>query len=879
MVCRMLLHVCFNAVVLLCSFAAFADSTFVKFGASWKYLDDGTNPGTAWKELNADATTAWTTGVGEFGYGKGSERTNLGYGANAGDKYPTTYFRKAFSIPDISLYSSFNINLYLDDGAVIFVNGREVSRINMPAGALSYKSLALGDFHDNGNVISRVNVPTSAFTNGANVIAVEVHQGAAASDDLTFDLELAGLTGSQLPAIIRGPMLQMVSADAITIKWKTSLPTTSSIRYGLSEDALNRSINDKGETTDHELRITGLQSDKKYYYAVGTTDYVMEGSYRNYFMTAPPANTTRKIRIGVFGDNGSGSSIQRSVRDGYLRLFKKEETPEIALLLGDNAYGTGTDKEYQRNFFDFFDDNVLDNHSIFAIPGNHEYYSPGVPYFSVFSLPANGESGGVPSGTESYYSFNYGNIHFIMLNSMGFDKGKPLYDSTGQQAVWMKKDLAANAGTHKWTIVCLHHPPYTNGSHNSDSEADLIAIRQQITPILERYGVDAVLAGHSHVYERSFLIQGHSGSSSSFKAEPAPNGNLASSSNGRYDGSQNSCPYFMIDTVAKQGTVYVVAGSAGQVGGGNNDQLPVFYYKNYSGSSGGESGVLYLEVQDNRLDAKFVGMSGIVRDQFTIMKGVNTKKTITVEAKSTVELTASWVGAYNWLPAPPAGKDGMKTLSVTPTTIGKVTYYVRDSIGASKTCISDTFVIQTYAGVLPANTTYNVIQKNNKVILKWKVAQDANTDYYTVARSANGRDFEMLTIIKSSPGLTGSAYYEFEDNYPLPGKNYYRLTQTAKSGQTLLLGVRDLAFEPRQNFSFSVKSIDESNIIKLDVTSFKKQLLGIKLLDMNGQCIYQSTLEAFEGRYKKEIRAKPGAYVLSIAAYDGHPLTERIMVR
>src|SRR5699024_3145053 len=114
-----------------------------------------------------------------------------------------------------------------------------------------------------------------------------------------------------------------------------------------------------------------------------------------------------------------------------------------------------------------------------------------------------------------------------------------LFDDTtnGPQAKWLKQDLAANAGTHKWTFVCMHHPPYTNGTHasgySSDGESDLVALRKNISPILERYGVDVVLSGHSHVYERSFLIKDHTSFATSFSAAT----NMVSNSSARYDGS------------------------------------------------------------------------------------------------------------------------------------------------------------------------------------------------------------------------------------------------------------------------------------------------------------------------------------------------------
>src|SRR5690606_119797 len=114
------------------------------------------------------------------------------------------------------------------------------------------------------------------------------------------------------------------------------------------------------------------------------------------------------------------------------------------------------------------------------------------------TFPTAGEAGGVPSGTEKYYSFDYGNVHFICLDSMSSDRS-----STGPMATWLREDLEST--TQDWVIAFFHHPPYSKGSHNSDnptgSDRELLEMREGILPILEAGGVDLVLSGHSHSYE------------------------------------------------------------------------------------------------------------------------------------------------------------------------------------------------------------------------------------------------------------------------------------------------------------------------------------------------------------------------------------------
>jgi len=814
------------ACILFFSTVAFADTTCIRFGAAWKYLDAGIAAPADWRSLSFN-DAGWKTGAAEFGYGAKRERTTIRFGSNPENKYITTYFRKSISIADISLYSTVRINAYIDDGAVIYVNGAEVARMNIKGNPTASTLAAYAE--DNGNTLSVFDIPATSFINGTNTIAVEVHQSSPNSSDLAFDLEMLlrtrGTNGSQAmmePDIIRGPYLQMVSGSAITIKWTTSFANSTRVKYGSGENTLSSTVIDRKSTTDHEVRITGLKSDTKYYYAIGSRASILKGSYRNYFTTSPPTDTKRKIRIGVFGDPGTGSALQKSSRDNYLKLKAGYNNAEMVIMLGDNAYNAGTETEHTLNFFNIYNNNIFDNHVIFPVPGNHEYANDAtraadhnIPYYKIFTVPAHAESGGLASGTPHYYSYDYGNIHFIMLDSYGIDGGSHLYDDTtnGQQALWLKADLAANAGKHKWTIACLHHPPYTNGSHISDVENDLIAIRRKITPILERFGVDVVLAGHSHVYERSYLIKDHIGFSDAFNKGSIPGGVAVSLSSARYDGSEPNrhasadsgvanavCPYFTIDSVYKHGTVYVVAGSAGQINANNSNSYPLFYTRNQAASKGGESGALYLEIQDNRLDAKFVGNSGTIRDQFTIMKGVNKNIVINAALNKPVVLAASWIGGYNWtgdqtqpLPTSPGNA---RNITITPRAAGHFTYYVNDSLAPATTCIADTFTLQVTSSVAAAVIKYDALQQNDKVLVQWATREAIDADYFTIERSADGQDFDMIMEISGNGNAMHSNVYEFTDNHPLKGIGYYRLIATDAHETRHIIGTRKIIYAP-----------------------------------------------------------------------------------
>ena len=873
----------FTGSFLLAPKPVHADTTFVKFGSNWQYLDDGTNQeATNW----TTGSLAWPSGPAQLGYGEGNERTVVGYGSDPSSKYVTTYFRSSVNIASPSSFTSFIFNLYLDDAAIIYVNGTQAVKTNLPA-TVTYTTLATAAAADNGHVIQAFSVPTGSFNPGTNVIAVEVHQSSVSNAAIVFDLELKGIGNPAEQAISRGPLLQMLNGTGITLKWKTASATTSRIKYGTSESSLTGTVSDNTKVTDHELRINGLAPDTRYYYAAGSASSIIEGSYRNAFTTAPPATSARKIRIAVFGDAGTGTAIQKGVRDGYLRL-SKGGTPDLALLLGDNAYNNGTDAQHQTNCFDIYDDNIFNNHPVYSVPGNHEYDNDPngvsglrgtheIPYYDNFILPTAAEAGGTASGNEHYYSFDYGNIHFIMLDSYGYDNNKLLYDSTGQQALWLKNDLAVTAGSHKWTMVCLHHPPYTHGTHNSDSESDLVAIRQQITPILERFGVDVVMAGHSHVYERSFLVNNHTGLSGTFTAANTVNGSSA-----RYDGTTNSCPYFTIDSVYKHGTVYITAGSAGQIGAAGNAQFPVFYYKNYSGDAGGESGALYLEVEDNRLDAKFVGQSGTVHDAFTIMKGVNRNTVVEAVVNSPAILSASWIGGYNWYTAPPGSisQGTSRAITVSQPAAGNYTYLVNDSLTPKTTCMADTFTLRVTSVLAVAITGYTATVGNTSVKISWTTTQEINSDFFAIERSANGGEYETIMVMPAKGNAAAPTHYEFTDNNPLEGISYYRLSATDKDGDRKVAGTRSVNHKILPSFSFSIQPNPVvNNQVNTVMQTAKKQLLKIKAFDLNGTEIYASQLTAPAGSSAVNFRLNPGPYVIRIQSQDGSEQSRKVVVQ
>lgn len=575
-----------------------AATTLVPAGAMWRYLDDGSNQGTNWIAAAFD-DSGWNEGPAQLGYGDNDEATVVSYGPEKTNKYVTTYFRREFVVADPSAFVGVSLEVLRDDGAVVYLNGREILRSNMPGGTISNRTFAasaVGGASESAFFADLVS-PTNLAA-GTNLLAVEIHQSDASSSDISFDLRLTGVTE---PTLTRGPYLQIQTMNSAVIRWRTDFMTDSRVAYGTDAASLTNVVADAAKTNEHIVQIPGLTPETRYFYSIGTSNMVFVGDTNFFLVTAPPIGSVRPVRLWALGDSGTADVNSRAVRDAYLN-FPQTRPVDVWLMLGDNAYDAGTDAEYQAAVFDTYP-MLLRNTFLWPTIGNHEsdqsHTAVTFPYLDIFSLPANAEAGGVASGTPRYYSFDYANVHFVCLDSMTSDRS-----TNGAMQTWLRTDLQNS--TQEWKIAFCHHPPYTKGSHDSDVESDLIDMRTKIIPDLESLGVDLLLNGHSHSYERSYLLNGHYGLSttltSAMKVDPG---------DGRVDGT-GAYRKSAAETMDK-GTVYVVAGSSGKTSGGPLNHPAIFTAFNQLGS-------VVIDIVSNRFDASFLSTNQTVLDHFTFIK-------------------------------------------------------------------------------------------------------------------------------------------------------------------------------------------------------------------------------------------------------------------
>jgi len=489
--------------------------------------------------------------------------------------------------------------------------------------------------------------------------------------------------------------LQKVATHSAVVKWRGG--DGDSVCYSrkmkdLSKKNWPRCVDGTETAGGHmEARLTGLAPDKDYYYSVGSS--IGENQH---FRTAPNSNKPPKdgnTHILIVGDSGSQTEVDdegepehdgeaAEVLAGFntYNAANGGEPVDLFLALGDNAYVAGTDAQWQEAFFDIYPD-VLSSAFTISTIGNHEMgYGPidlcffrpipcgnveipvagvssssdpasydsngdgsdgsGMPYLDIFSLPSAGESGGVPSGTEQYYSVDYGNVHIVSLDSQLTARD---VTSRASMEQWLKADLANN--NRDWTIVIFHHPPYTKGTNHDSDDANSSPIdqpiwdmRNEFTPVFEEYGVDVVYSGHSHSYERSYYLNGHTGTSDTFStSEHAElvDGNPANPASGR----EGEAYYQLSPTSGgiDDRVVYTVAGSAGKADDGGDDfgittdeewlRHAAHIEQPDDDKCGSEDGCrrglglkgsVVIDASRDTLRARFVDVNGAVLDQFSI---------------------------------------------------------------------------------------------------------------------------------------------------------------------------------------------------------------------------------------------------------------------
>ncbi len=404
--------------------------------------------------------------------------------------------------------------------------------------------------------------------------------------------------------VTRKPYLQVLTPSSVSIRWQTDIYSVGKVYYGVSVDSLFlEKLESENKKVEHEVLLSGLMPNTKYYYSVEGNS---GGNSNQFFITAPEVGSKDSVRIWVIADFGQKSSKDNKRREETVAVWKEFNNgyhADFVLSLGDQTEDD-TRFQLQHNFFSQLEE-VFQVSPFYTAEGNHDNHDDVEIYYRTFTLPKDGECGGEASCTEDYYSFNYANIHVVVLSTEIKDFGG------GKQAEWLKNDLEKN--NQDWLIACVHRPMHSGGHHKSNTDPSAIKEKKYWLPILEDYGVDLVLQGHNHIYERSYLVDNITGSTDDITKE-----NKIDTTLGRIDVDG---AYQKIKGKLHQGTIFIEVAAGGHA----NDNFvhypifPVYYH------SVDDEGSLVIDVVNNRMDVKFLctepdSTENHVWDHFTIIK-------------------------------------------------------------------------------------------------------------------------------------------------------------------------------------------------------------------------------------------------------------------
>jgi predicted phosphodiesterase len=286
-------------------------------------------------------------------------------------------------------------------------------------------------------------------------------------------------------SLTRGPYLQWVRPHSIIIAWETAQEVDSVVEYGPTQ-AYGSKASDYTWTTRHAVTLTGLNPYTIYHYRVGTSGQVLSGD-STFKTAAGPSQTS--FTFAVLADTHAGYNPdeprrRRIIDDHHRGAMDRIAAfnPDFYLHAGDLVQD-GRDRDVWDGFFAIEGD-LMRRVTVFSALGNHEKNHQS--YFDVFYLPHN----------ERWYSFDYGNAHFICLELDGYGDISP----GSEQYLWLQNDLANTDKT--WKFVFSHFPLYSCGYEGAD-----LGARAALHPLFVQHGVDVVFHGHDHLYER-FTVDG-----------------------------------------------------------------------------------------------------------------------------------------------------------------------------------------------------------------------------------------------------------------------------------------------------------------------------------------------------------------------------------
>jgi hypothetical protein len=277
--------------------------------------------------------------------------------------------------------------------------------------------------------------------------------------------------------------------------------------------------------------------------------------------------------------------------------------------------------------------------------------------------------------------------------------------------------------------------------------------------------------------------------------------------------------------------------------------------------------MLYFEIDNNRLDAKFIRRDGVIADKFTILKDVNKKVTVSATVGVPITLTASWPGNYVW-----STTATTSSVSITPSSTGAVDYLVRDNF----TCIGDTFTVVSTAVLASQLLDFTVKENLQSMLLKWTTTNESKTRQYIVKRSPDGGMYSKIGEVTAN-NVAGENQYSFTDKYPLTGTGYYQLSKEDLDGKIQVLETKKVTTTRPDDISMSVvSSIDRRLVLRIESTA--ESNVTAKLVAQDGKVLSRKQYIKLKGVVSEQINLAAGIYFCEIRNQQGAKIVKQVVV-
>ncbi|MBE5750615.1 MAG: metallophosphoesterase family protein [Clostridiales bacterium] len=488
------------------------DTVLLEYGSDWKfsydYVEDYHTVDLSGSSVVSDS---YTTGTAPFVYAK-YDQYDTSAGTPLAGSHQYYNFTTTLSVTEVP--NALRFQILADDAIAVYINGNEVYRNNIVGYNFSKVMFGnkVGTSIGTASEIS-FNLVTSYLKQGNNVITVILVQDFLEGNDAYFDMKITGVSDFEVES--------SDMPDTVALTYYDDPMTTRGIAYytGISlgsADARYRKVGDadwtfvssEGETwygrRYHTAALTGLSEGTEYEYQLGSK--VLDAWSKTFtFETKSSNDVNGKFSFNFLTDTQSSNAWEFSIWQTLMGYISDNGHDADFLMHGGDIVESsvsveGLVPEQWREGFNALESTITST-PIVPVAGNHEYSAYAFAKHFNIKYQSFGDNG-------AYYSFDYGNAHFVVLNTNDVyhaGSGNTVNEysiSRDEQLAWLDNDLANSNKT--WKIVAMHFPPIT-----SSSEWFAVNVREKFMPIFAKNEVDLVLDGHTHKYFRS-AVYGHS---------------------------------------------------------------------------------------------------------------------------------------------------------------------------------------------------------------------------------------------------------------------------------------------------------------------------------------------------------------------------------